>query len=633
MPTGPSPKSNLFSLRLPFFRQSVLLIPAAVLFIFVLYFFQAIDFHELDALDLRFRVRGERPADPAIVLVAVDDSSLAALGQWPWPRSHYATFLEVLSNCRPRAVFFDVLFTEASPDPSEDEKFRLAIQKARNVILPFYYQSENPFRANFPIPPLLTAAKGTGFVNVAPDSDGRIRRIKAAVRFGEEIFYQPSVLLKLWDFQNPEEGRQWLRGIPVGRDGQFLINFPGNLKSFKHISFKDVIESAGTEKHRELEQMFRDKIVFFGHTATGTTDLRPMPFSTGAPGIIVQASVMHTLLARRLLRKLPEWAHFFLLMLLAWGVNQFSLRLNPFKGFLAMLSLISGFALLNFASFFFAGWVIPLYVPLFTILVSYGVTHFVKYAEIRMQKEMTERELGMAAQIQENFLPQTLPQTPLLDTAFECRFTKQVGGDFYDWTDLGRNHFAFTVADISGKGMPAAIYMVKAFSDFRGINKLEKLPSEVCSELNRIMVSQNIGGMFLTFLYMAADLDKKKISYASAGHEHAVIFRRGQGKAEILKDTGQGMPIGLFDEAVYESRETSFETGDVLALYSDGVKELRSPAGEEFGMERLVRALEEETNKGGTAREILLRIFDRMQRHQAGAPPHDDRTLVLIRFC
>src|SRR5262245_43942661 len=108
----------------------------AAFLIILFHFFHIVDFHESDAIDLRFRLRGTQKADPGLTIVTIDDESLSALGQWPWPRSVHATFLDIISRYQPRAVFFDVLFTEASR-AAEDEAFAAAVKRSGTVVLPF----------------------------------------------------------------------------------------------------------------------------------------------------------------------------------------------------------------------------------------------------------------------------------------------------------------------------------------------------------------------------------------------------------------------------------------------------------------------------------------------------------------
>ena len=131
---------------------------AVVTLLFFVDYFHLINFHELDAVDLRLVIRGPRPAHSKIVIVEIDDGSIRALGQWPWPRSIHAVLLNALSRYEPRTVFYDVLFTESSIDPTEDEKLGFAAEKTNQSIFPFYYHSAKPLVAFFPIKPVRESA-------------------------------------------------------------------------------------------------------------------------------------------------------------------------------------------------------------------------------------------------------------------------------------------------------------------------------------------------------------------------------------------------------------------------------------------------------------------------------------------
>ncbi len=614
---------SLLSRRLRLF----LLFPALAVLFFGLSFFRLVDFHEEDTLDFRFRLRGVQAAHPAITIVVVDDDSLKAFGQWPWPRSIHAAFLGVLLRYKPQMVFFDMLFTEDGPKPEDDELFARAVKKSGNVILPFFYRSLDPFEVQFPTPLLLQSIKKTAFVNALEDHDGHIRRTQLFINTPKGIFYSPSAVMAA-AFQKIPVSREKL---PSGMHQNIWINFPGTLDSFRVVSYGEVISLTDSEKDAaRLTDLFKDRLVMVGHMATGTTDLKATSFSTRTPGIVVHASTLHTLLVKKHLREMPDFWQLILLLFLACFCAFLFKKISPAVGFGAMVAIQLIYFGLNTVLFITQYWIFPLVVPLTLIAVVYIASLFSKYAEIYLQKQMSERELSMAASIQAQFLPQARPKSDLLEIAFETRFTKTVGGDLYDWVELGDDKLGFCVGDVSGKGMPAAIYMAKSMSDFRSISKKDRAAGEVCSEMNRILIDNPASGMFLTLLYAVVDPRKKKLFYASAGHEFALFFHKKSGKAEILKGA-QGMPLGMF-ESEYETCEADFEPGDAMVLYSDGVKELRNAKGQEYGVDNLLKRFEEASLRGMNGEEIVRAMFMSMQKHQGSLAAHDDRTLLCVRF-
>jgi len=613
------------------FRRPFLLVLGIPVLLFTLHYFQWIDFREQDAIDLRFRLRGEKSASPEITLIEIDDASIAAVGQWPWPRSVHAVLLEVLSRFNPSSIFFDVLFTESSPDPPEDEKLSFAVKKSANIILPFYYYSEKPFGAFFPIRSLREAARGTGYVNVEPDRDGRLRHARAYLETGKETFYHPAVLWKSFQLESPQARHDWLGRLPLDRRHYFWINYPGPIHSYKRIPFGQVIAAVGTDSEAKLKELFENQIVIIGHTATGTTDLKATPFTATDPGISIQAAIFHTLVTEKFLRSSHEIIHFFILMGLALLIWQVTTLWTPIKGLIFSVCTALAYGILNFLLFLGAGWILPLVVPFVTIGLCYITTLFVKYLEVRFQGELIRRELTTAARIQEAFLPQEVPQMKQLDVAFACKFAKQVGGDLYDWLDLGQGRLSLCIGDVSGKGVPAALYMAKAMSDFRGKDRTDLAPGKVCENLNGALVRGGASGMFLTFFYTVIDAAHNQLLFSNAGHEHMIFYDGKREAAQILKEE-QGRPLGLFEESDYPTLERQFQKGDAFLLLSDGVKELRSPKGEEFGVKRLKTHFEKGAREFSSSDAIIRHLFQEMEFFRKDSLPHDDRTLVCVRY-
>jgi serine phosphatase RsbU (regulator of sigma subunit) len=392
-----------------------------------------------------------------------------------------------------------------------------------------------------------------------------------------------------------------------------------------------VIQAAGTEEEKKMQELFKNRIVLIGQTATGTTDISHTPFATTDPGMVVQASALHTLLSGRYLKKAGEAIHFFILFFLSLLTAEVVKRRSPLQGLLLVLAGILIYAVFNHLLFIGFGWIVPLFAPLSAMAATYAVMLFLRYMEIRFKGELISRELRTASRIQETFLPQTKPEVAGLDAAFECHFAEQVGGDLYDWSDLGSGQLGVCVGDVSGKGIPAALYMAKVLSDFRRENKNGKMPAEVCEAMNRLLIHESNSGMFLTLLYALVDVNKKTISFSSAGHEPIIFYQHNTQSASVMKG-GQGRPLGLFEDSAYGTADIPFQTGDAFLLLSDGVKELRSAQGEELGLNRLADFFAKEVAAPQSAEAIIKNLFKAMQDYQRGGmPPHDDRTLVCVK--
>ena len=599
--------------------------------VFLLHLFHFVNFHELNGVDLRLKIRGTQPGHEKIVIMEIDDPSLAAVGQWPWPRSIHAVLLNILDKYDPRLIFFDILFTEQGPDPEHDNNLAFAMQSMGNVILPFFYYSLDPFGAYFPLDKFKDAAVDVGYVNVDPDRDGVVRRITTHVRNGDKVYYHPSVLAMFFGFQKGVKAQEWFRALPTDRKNRLWVNYPGRMASFKRISFWEVIDAVGGERDQELRGLFENSIILVGHTATGTTDLKATPFTPLEPGVAIQASAIHTLLTGKFLRSSHWGVDLLILILLALGTAWVSQKRPPRQALSISFGVLAAYTLSNILLFYFLGWILPLFVPMAAVAVTYFVILFLKYIEARFHEELIQRELKTAARIQENFLPEAPPQVEGLDIAFACRFIKEVGGDLYDWIEFGNGQLAVCVGDVSGKGVPAALYMAKAMSEFRRDTKAGVTPADVNLSLNDHLARSGTAGMFLTFFYGVIDTLSKKLQFSSAGHD-PMIFYRARDKKAFLREDAQGTPLGLFEGSPFETGEVDYEKGDVFVVVTDGIKELRNQKREEFGMDRLKALVEELAPQDITAAETIDAVFKALHEYQKGAAPHDDRTILCVRF-
>ncbi len=596
----------------------------ALLFYF-LHLLGWIDFQERRAADLRLHWRGERPAHASIVVIEIDDASLEAFGEWPWKRSRHAALIELVSRYDPAAVFFDVLFTEASA-PEEDAALAQSVRQNGRVLLPFFYVREAPFEAVRPLTELVQAAAATAYVNMEPDADGVIRRFRAWLKTPEAVYLHPALALEgLADAAAPP---RWNR-LPRDKKHQVWIAYPGGRESFRRISVRELFALEEKGETVALENLLRDKLLLIGHTATGTTDLRTTPFGISVPGLHIQASALDTLLTRRFIYPLPWPAEALVLVFLALVAARFS-RFSKIRYALAAFAgLLIGYLLLNGTLYLLAGLLLPFYLALAIMLAVFAAGGILQFLESRFQSELMQNELGMAARLQMQFLPPARAEMPGLDLAFDCRFLKSVGGDLYDWAELAPGQVAMALGDVSGKGMPAALYMARAISEFRRERRPEARPSQVQSAVNRHL-SEDSGGMFLTFFYAIADSARRKVFFSSAGHGPALFYRAATQTAEWV-EAGEGSPLGLFDGMEFTEAETTVAPGDMLMVVTDGITEWRGAGREMYGNERLRQFLEEAGREGRSAGETVQALFAALEVFGREAP-HDDRTVLCAKF-
>jgi serine phosphatase RsbU (regulator of sigma subunit)/anti-sigma regulatory factor (Ser/Thr protein kinase) len=243
-------------------------------------------------------------------------------------------------------------------------------------------------------------------------------------------------------------------------------------------------------------------------------------------------------------------------------------------------------------------------------------------AEVR-QRERIEQELRVAQLIQQQFLPQDLPDLPGWRVAAYYGPAREVGGDFYDFIKLPDDQIGIVVGDVTDKGVPAALVMATTHSILRAEAPRLIAPSEVLTRVNNLLVEEMPAHMFVTCLYAVLDPASGRIRYANAGHN--VPYVSTEGGVTELRATG--MPLGLLPEMTYEEKEATLAPGDTVLLHSDGLAEAHNPDREMFGFPR-VASLTGEASDG----EVLIdRLLKELQEFTGpGVEQEDDITLVTI---
>ncbi len=242
-----------------------------------------------------------------------------------------------------------------------------------------------------------------------------------------------------------------------------------------------------------------------------------------------------------------------------------------------------------------------------------------------LEKERLEREAELAAEIQRRILPDRLPEIEGLELTGWNRPAREVGGDYYDLLPID-DKLGAVVADVTGKGMPAALMVSTLHSALRLLLDRESLGPDLIARLNRHVYESSAPNKFITLLVALLDPETGGMSYVNAGHNPGFLVR-ASGDIEELP-TG-GMPLGLFPGGAFEGRELTLEIGDLLCIYSDGITECASPEDEEFGEEKLCDLLLAARDE--PLRAIVRQIDEAVTSFAAGLPQGDDQTLVLLR--
>lgn len=245
-----------------------------------------------------------------------------------------------------------------------------------------------------------------------------------------------------------------------------------------------------------------------------------------------------------------------------------------------------------------------------------------------LEREQVVQELKIAHQIQKNFLPAGFPEVPGAGFCARTIPAWETGGDFYDFVDAGNGRVGAVIGDVSGKGVPAALYMVKILSEFRFHATSTPSVGRLLHALNESLFTRATSGMFVTLVYAILDPAERTLAYASAGH-HPVIWKRGKtGKTTLLKDA-TGVPLGVTPGEHYRVRTIDLARGDLLFFYTDGIIEARSHSRRYFGMRRLRKMISE---TGGGAETTVKKVISSVGAFSRGAPQHDDLTCMAIRI-
>jgi sigma-B regulation protein RsbU (phosphoserine phosphatase) len=243
-----------------------------------------------------------------------------------------------------------------------------------------------------------------------------------------------------------------------------------------------------------------------------------------------------------------------------------------------------------------------------------------------LEKERLEREMQLAAEIQKRLLPKDLPASPGYEICGWNRSARQIGGDYYDFLSIADHHLGLVIADVSGKGMPAALLVSTLHSALRLLIDRHVFDAALLERLNRHILDSSAPNKFITLFLGDLDFATGDLRYLNAGHNPALVVRR-DGHAEVLRPGG--LPLGLFPGVAYQPESIRLEPGEMLCLYSDGITECFSPADEEFSIDRLASLLSERHAAG--LPEIVQAIDEATTGFAAGLPQADDQTVVLIR--
>ena len=252
---------------------------------------------------------------------------------------------------------------------------------------------------------------------------------------------------------------------------------------------------------------------------------------------------------------------------------------------------------------------------------------------LRVEKTRMDSDLTLARDVQELFLAKESPDFKGLEIDTQYVPSSQVSGDFYDFYKLSASKFAVSVADVSGKGVPASLLMALCQTNLRHYVNKSKSPREILIKLNQDLEERIREDMFITLFLAIIDTQANTITFSRAGHEPALLGKVNNDHLKVEKLRGNGMALGmvpsdLFEEVI-EDQTCTFEHGDMLVLYTDGVTESQNQSKEEFGLDRLCEKLEGAKEK--SPRSFNSSLMSSLEAFSSTSSDRDDLTLLTVK--
>lgn len=603
----------------------------------------------------------QRPGvtSPDILIIGIDEEALTDLGPYQtWDRNVMASALEALAadpDKKPAVTAIDVLYAGETSGQA-DLRLAEAAGELGNVVtacmaefgeritwengLVSSYDTdavigfEQPYEA-------LRRCTVQGHINAMSDVDGVVRhgllyvepemngadgRVPSMSRMAAQLFLEQQG-------RDPQAADD--AGVSEKADGEdgrfFYIPYTG-----RPGDFYDGVSLSRLIRGEIPPDYWAGKIVLIGPYATALQDAYFTPIDKGAQmfGVEIQANMIQSFLentTRRELPQLPQLAVLFVLCAAAMMLfmNRSVLEASLLAGFLAAMGPVCSINLYN------AGLVThPLWAPVgvAAVYILAMAVHYMRTARERralaLEKERIAAELSLATRIQLSALPKEFPKREKFHVYASMTPAKEVGGDFYDFFMMDEDHLGLVIADASGKGVPAALFMMVSSALIRNAAVGEYSPAKVLTTVNHQLCTRNPEEMFVTVWMGVLEVSTGRLTAANAGHEYPILKRPGK-SFELFKDR-HGLVLGAMDGVRYREYEIQMEPGTKLFVYTDGLSEATNGSTVQFGTDRTIDALR--GREDGSPEELVRAVLDAVETFVADAPQFDDLTMLCVEY-
>lgn len=243
-----------------------------------------------------------------------------------------------------------------------------------------------------------------------------------------------------------------------------------------------------------------------------------------------------------------------------------------------------------------------------------------------IEKQKLEQQLESAYTIQQSFMPQSFPESTNGSFSVWAKNVPatSIGGDFYDFLEFNSDKLGMIIGDVSGKGIPAALFMARLVSDFRFYSSSDKEPGSILAEVNNYLVDRSRRGMFVTLNYLLLDIKTGCLIVTDGGHLPPIWFHKKRNQPELIR-SATGIPLGIQKDISFNSTQIQLEHGDSIILYTDGVIEAKNCDGQQFSMNKLLDLI---NGKWDNPEQIVDKIIANTLTFSEGIPQHDDITVL-----
>lgn len=601
------------------------------------------------------------------VVVEIDEASLQSRGQWPWPRGLVADLLDAIGRAGPVGIGLDVVFAEPERWTADgDARLARAIGANRVVLgiaglperdrrfteppraVPVYVRAGGPvampqFEGQLQSLALIDgAAAGRGLLNADPEPV--IRRVPLLGRVAGVTL--PALTVDLLRVAQNSQAVRIERGgddrlrlrvgaldVPLEPDGSFWMHFSPRYAD-RLVSAEDVL--AG-----KADARLKDSLVLVGVSGLGLIEWKMSPLGDPLPGVEVHAQILEQIFEERFLLRPANarWLESGLLAIAGLLLLFFVPRLRAWASTLLLAGLLAGLATSGILAFR-TGWLLDVATPALGAMLVFGAMLAATLTEAQRQRQLLRAaqakaaaEMEVAQRIQSGMLPN--PRTAF---AKEARFridarvepARTVGGDFYDCFLLDDRRCFFAVADVSGKGLPASLFMALSKSLLQSTAlRGEADPGKILSRANVEISRDNPESLFITVCAGILDADSGELLLANAGHEPAFL-RAADGAIARLDPSGEP-PLCIVDGFDYTTVRRTLRPGEWLCVVSDGITEAMNERAELYGAERLVELLAAQRAEAAPA-AIVSALRDDVRRFVGDTEQSDDLTLLCLRW-